>query len=59
MLFDVLIMVAAWQGDGEDSWWCERCQQNSSVEWRYILSAQVSDHTGSHWLTAFQVGVDT
>ena len=46
------------QGDNEDSWWCERCQSNSSVEWRYILSAQVSYHTGQHWLTAFQVRLE-
>lgn len=42
------------QGDNEEAWWCERCQNNCTAEWRYILSAQVSDHTGQHWLTAFQ-----
>ncbi|KAK9813638.1 hypothetical protein WJX73_001046 [Symbiochloris irregularis] len=42
------------QGDGGDSWWCERCQSNSAVEWRYMLSAQIQDHTGNNWFTAFQ-----
>lgn len=42
-------------GQDDETWWCERCQQNSAVEWRYILSAQVSDHTGQQWITAFQV----
>ncbi len=35
--------------------WCERCQAASAPEWRYMLSLQVSDHTGQEWLTAFQV----
>ena len=35
--------------------WCERCQAASPPEWRYMLSLQVSDHTGQEWLTAFQV----
>ena len=28
---------------------------HSTPEWRYMLSLQVSDHTGQEWLTAFQV----
>lgn len=39
------------QGNG---WWCERCQAAGTPEWRYMLSLQVSDHTGQEWLTAFQ-----
>lgn len=42
------------QGDGE-VWYCERCQQTSQPDWRYILSVQADDHTGHVWLTAFQV----
>lgn len=41
-------------GDGT-SWFCERCQQQSQPDWRYILAVQVEDHTNSFWLTAFQV----
>ncbi len=44
--------------DGGVEWWCERCQQSAQPVWRYMLSLQVSDHTGSEWLTGFQVRCD-
>lgn len=37
--------------------WCERCNQPSQPEFRYILSLAVKDHTTEQWLTAFQVGL--
>ncbi|KAL3155866.1 hypothetical protein ABBQ32_012870 [Trebouxia sp. C0010 RCD-2024] len=40
--------------DQGNAWWCERCQAAGTPEWRYMLSLQVSDHTGQEWLTAFQ-----
>ena len=42
------------QHNGED-YFCDRCNANSTPEWRYILSCQIADHTGQAWLTAFQV----
>lgn len=37
-----------------DEWWCEKCQKKwPNPEYRYILSINVADHTGSLWLTAF------
>lgn len=42
-------------GDGQN-WWCDRCQQESRPDWRYILTVKADDHTGGMYLTAFQVG---
>ncbi|CAN6469440.1 unnamed protein product [Victoria cruziana] len=37
------------------AWHCERCDQDfSECDYRYILQAQVQDHTGVTWVTAFQ-----
>lgn len=46
-------------GTGEQ-WFCERCNQSvSGPEYRYIISAQLSDHTDVQWVTAFnEVGQD-
>ncbi|KAK2078687.1 hypothetical protein QBZ16_003527 [Prototheca wickerhamii] len=38
---------------GDGSWYCERCAQSAAPDWRYIVSAQVADHTGEAWVTAF------
>ncbi|XP_031498766.1 replication protein A 70 kDa DNA-binding subunit A [Nymphaea colorata] len=36
-------------------WHCERCNQDFlECDYRYILQAQVQDHTGVTWVTAFQ-----
>ncbi len=33
---------------------CERCNQVCEApDWRYMLSAQVQDHTEESWVTAF------
>lgn len=40
--------------DQGGQWWCERCNQPSQPEFRYILSLAVKDHTTEQWLTAFQ-----
>lgn len=35
-------------------WRCEKCDKGfPKPEWRYILSANVSDHTGQLWLSCF------
>jgi replication factor A1 len=39
--------------NGDDTWHCEKCQRNSIVDWRYILSVTANDHTGNSWLTLF------
>lgn len=37
-----------------DQWRCERCEKtHSKAEYRYILSVNVSDHTGQLWLNCF------
>ncbi|OVA11806.1 OB-fold nucleic acid binding domain [Macleaya cordata] len=36
-------------------WQCERCNQEfEECDYRYLLQAQVQDHTGLTWVTAFQ-----
>lgn len=36
-------------------WICDRCNQEfEECEYRYLLQAQVQDHTGVTWVTAFQ-----
>ncbi|XP_058078300.1 replication protein A 70 kDa DNA-binding subunit A [Magnolia sinica] len=40
---------------GNGNWHCERCDQDiQECEYRYLLQAQVQDHTGLTWVTAFQ-----
>lgn len=37
------------------SWRCERCDREfEKCEYRYLLQAQVQDHSGLTWVTAFQ-----
>ncbi|KAL5995365.1 Replication protein A 70 kDa DNA-binding subunit A [Asimina triloba] len=37
------------------NWHCERCDQEiQECDYRYLLQAQVHDHTGLTWVTAFQ-----
>lgn len=43
------------QTGDESSWYCERCQEETQPDWRYILSVQADDFSGHLWLTAFQV----
>jgi replication factor A1 len=36
------------------SWWCEKCQANFPEPlYRYVLSVNVADHTGTLWLSCF------
>ncbi|KAL1794239.1 hypothetical protein ACET3X_007660 [Alternaria dauci] len=36
------------------SWWCEKCQQAfPEPQYRYVLSVNVGDHTGTLWLSCF------
>lgn len=40
---------------GNTGWHCERCNQTlEDCDYRYLLQAQVQDHTGLTWVTAFQ-----
>ncbi|KAF2271683.1 replication protein-like protein A 70 kDa DNA-binding subunit [Westerdykella ornata] len=40
--------------ENQGEWWCEKCQVKwPRPEYRYILSVNVADHTGSLWLNAF------
>jgi replication factor A1 len=40
---------------GDGTWHCERCDRNvPDCDYRYMLQAQVQDHTGLTWITAFQ-----
>lgn len=40
---------------GETHWHCERCNQDfEECDYRYLIQAQVQDHTGLTWVTAFQ-----
>ncbi|KAI1344757.1 replication factor-A protein [Xylariaceae sp. FL0016] len=40
------------QGDG--TWRCEKCEvSHARPQWRYIMSINVSDHTGQMWLSCF------
>ncbi|KFM22959.1 Replication protein A 70 kDa DNA-binding subunit [Auxenochlorella protothecoides] len=38
---------------GDGNFYCERCGQNATPDWRYIVSMQVADHSGEIWVTAF------
>ncbi|KAH7656688.1 Replication factor A protein 1 [Dioscorea alata] len=41
------------QGNGR--WCCDRCDRElEECDYRYLLQAQVQDHTGVTWVTAFQ-----
>jgi replication factor A1 len=36
------------------SWWCEKCQASfPEPQYRYVLSVNVADHTGTLWLSCF------
>lgn len=38
-----------------NKWQCDRCNQEfEECDYRYLLQAQVQDHTGLTWVTAFQ-----
>ncbi|KAH7852870.1 hypothetical protein Vadar_030294 [Vaccinium darrowii] len=40
---------------GNSRWQCDRCNQEiEECDYRYLLQAQVQDHTGWTWVTAFQ-----
>ncbi|XP_010261943.1 PREDICTED: replication protein A 70 kDa DNA-binding subunit A isoform X2 [Nelumbo nucifera] len=40
---------------GNARWQCDRCTQEfEECDYRYLLQAQVQDHTGLTWVTAFQ-----
>lgn len=40
---------------GNGNWHCDRCDQEfKECDYRYLLQAQVQDHTGITWVTAFQ-----
>lgn len=40
--------------ESSNDWWCESCQARfPAPQYRYILSINVSDHTGSLWLSCF------
>lgn len=40
---------------GNGSWRCDRCEQLiEECDYRYLLQAQIQDHTGTTWVTAFQ-----
>ena len=40
--------------EGANRFHCEKCGKTyPSCQWRYTLSVQVSDHTGSIWATVF------
>jgi replication factor A1 len=40
--------------EGTGQWHCEKCQKTyPACVWRYSLQVQVSDHTGSAWVTMF------
>lgn len=40
---------------GNTRWQCDRCNQEfEDCDYRYLLQAQVQDHTGLTWVTAFQ-----
>ncbi|KAL8128560.1 hypothetical protein V2J09_017715 [Rumex salicifolius] len=40
---------------GNDRWLCDRCNQEfEECDYRYLLQAQIQDHTGLTWVTAFQ-----
>ncbi|KAK9715698.1 hypothetical protein RND81_06G183200 [Saponaria officinalis] len=40
---------------GNTSWVCDRCNQEfERCDYRYLLQAQIQDHSGLTWVTAFQ-----
>ncbi|MED6182107.1 Replication protein A 70 kDa DNA-binding subunit A [Stylosanthes scabra] len=40
---------------GDARWQCDRCNQEfEECDYRYLLQAQIVDHTGISWVTAFQ-----
>lgn len=40
---------------GDTGWQCDRCNQEfEECDYRYLLQAQIQDHTGLTWVTAFQ-----
>uniref|UniRef100_A0A7N0SWG1 Replication protein A subunit n=1 Tax=Kalanchoe fedtschenkoi TaxID=63787 RepID=A0A7N0SWG1_KALFE len=40
---------------GNSRWQCERCSQEvDECDYRYLLQAQIQDHSGLTWITAFQ-----
>lgn len=40
---------------GNTNWQCDRCNQEfEECDYRYLLQAQIQDHTGLTWVTAFQ-----
>ncbi|PRQ46937.1 putative nucleic acid-binding protein [Rosa chinensis] len=40
---------------GVGGWQCDRCNQEfEECDYRYLLQAQIQDHTGLTWVTAFQ-----
>ncbi|XP_012077021.1 replication protein A 70 kDa DNA-binding subunit A [Jatropha curcas] len=40
---------------GNSRWQCDRCNQEfDECDYRYLLQAQIQDHTGITWVTAFQ-----
>ncbi|KAI4379969.1 hypothetical protein MLD38_006205 [Melastoma candidum] len=40
---------------GNNWWFCDRCNQEfEECDYRYLLQAQIQDHTGVTWVTAFQ-----
>jgi len=40
---------------GNGKWCCDRCDKEfEECDYRYLLQAQVQDHTGVTWVTAFQ-----
>lgn len=40
---------------GNARWQCDRCNQEfEECDYRYLLQAQIQDHTGLTWVTAFQ-----
>ncbi len=48
-------VVEASSGDGPGQWYCDRCTAHCQAEWRYMLNLRLEDHTGTEWVTAFQV----
>lgn len=46
--------------DNPGNWWCEKCQASfPEPNYRYVLSVNVGDHTGTLWLSCFdEAGVE-
>ncbi|XP_066368674.1 replication protein A 70 kDa DNA-binding subunit A-like isoform X2 [Miscanthus floridulus] len=41
--------------NGDGTWYCDKCNQRTeNCEYRYMLSCQIKDHTGTTYVTAFQ-----